>query len=218
VLQNPLALGADLIVHSTTKYINGHSDIVGGAVVSRTKDLHDQMAWWANCLGTTGAPFDSFLTLRGIRTLEVRVRQQTHNAQQVAEFLNAHPAVSRVYYPGLPSHPGHDIAARQQKGFGAMLSFELAGGIESAKSFVAGLKLFSFAESLGGFESLVAHPVTMTHAAMDPQAREEAGIKDNLLRLSIGMESAQDLIADLKEALAPMDASSKKNAASAIKL
>ncbi len=201
VLQKPLDLGADIVIHSTTKYINGHSDVVGGAVVSKTKQTHEILGWWANCVGSTGAPFDSYLTLRGIRTLELRVRQQNDSAEEVAAFLSRHAGVATVYYPGLPDHPGHDIAKAQQKGFGEMLSFEFEGGIDAARSFVNRLKLFSFAESLGGFESLAAHPVTMTHAAMDPAARVKAGITDGLIRLSIGLETPRDLIADLDQAL-----------------
>lgn len=200
-LQKPIELGADIVIHSTTKYINGHSDVVGGAVIARTKELHEQLSWWANCTGTTGAPFDSFLTLRGLRTLDLRIKQQSASAGQIAFYLSSHPAVRTVYYPGLSWHPGHDIAKAQQKGFGAMLSVELTGGIAAAERFINALTLFSFAESLGGFESLAAHPATMTHAAMDAAARKTAGITDGLIRLSIGLESPDDLIADLGGAL-----------------
>lgn len=200
-LQHPLALGADLVIHSTTKYINGHSDVVGGAVVAKTAQLHETLGWWANCVGNTGAPFDAYLTLRGLRTLDLRIRQQTDSAGQIAEYLSKHADVTKVYYPGLTDHPGHALAKAQQKGFGAMLSFEIAGGVEATRSFVNNLKLFSFAESLGGFESLAAHPVTMTHAGMDPAARTKAGITDGLIRLSVGLEAADDLIADLGAAL-----------------
>lgn len=200
-LQNPIALGADLVIHSTTKYINGHSDVVGGAVIASTAQLHETLTWWANCVGNTGAPFDAYLTLRGLRTLDLRIRQQTDSAGEIAAFLAQHAAVTKVYYPGLPDHPGHALARAQQRGFGAMLSFEIAGGVEGARSFVNNLKLFSFAESLGGFESLAAHPVTMTHAAMDPAARTRAGITDGLIRLSVGLEAARDLIADLDASL-----------------
>lgn len=201
VLQRPLELGADIVVHSTTKYINGHSDVVGGAAISKTPEHHEQLAFWANCIGTTGAPFDSFLTLRGLRTLDLRIKAQSEAAAHVADFLKTHEAVKNVYYPGLPSHLGHQIAARQQDGFGAMLSLELDGGEDAVRRVVENLSLFSFAESLGGFESLVAHPATMTHAAMDEKARTAAGITDGLLRLSIGLESASDLVADLGYAL-----------------
>lgn len=200
ILQQPLALGADIVIHSTTKYINGHGDVVGGAVVSKNAELHGNHGWWANCTGTTGAPFDSFLTLRGLRTLDLRVKQQNDSAGEIAAFLSTHKAVKQVYYPGLPSHVGHDIAAAQQKGFGAMLSVELDSQ-ETVKKFVEQLSLFSFAESLGGYESLVAHPATMTHASMDKEAQLKAGITDGLVRLSIGLESPDDLIRDLDGAL-----------------
>jgi cystathionine gamma-synthase len=201
VLQQPLALGADLVVHSTTKYLNGHSDVVGGAVVAGTEELAGEIDWWANCLGLTGAPFDSYLTLRGVRTLHARLRVHEENAATIATLLDHHPAVSRVFYPGLPDHPGHALARRQQKGFGGMISFELAGGASAAQAFVEGMSFFSLAESLGGVESLVAHPATMTHAAMDPEARIRAGIGDGLIRLSIGIEAGEDLAADINAGL-----------------
>jgi len=197
VWQQPLALGADLVIHSTTKYLNGHSDVVGGAVIAARAELHEQLKWWGNCIGVTGAPFDSFLTLRGLRTLHARMRAHGENAQLIAELLVRHPAVSKVYYPGLPTHPGHAIARRQQQGFGAMLSFELQGGVENVKALLANLELFSLAESLGGVESLIAHPASMTHAAMDEAARQRAGISATLVRLSIGIEEADDLLRDL---------------------
>jgi cystathionine gamma-synthase len=200
-LQQPLALGADVVVHSTTKYINGHSDVVGGAVVAREAAVAERLAWWGNCLGLTGAPFDSFLTLRGLRTLAVRLRQHQENALRIAEYLALHPAVRAVYYPGLPGHAGHALAARQQQGFGAMLSFELAGGQANVAAFVDGLRFFSLAESLGGVESLIAHPASMTHAAMAPKARATAGIADTLLRVSVGIEDGDDLLLDLARAL-----------------
>jgi len=202
VLQRPLALGADIVVHSTTKYINGHSDVVGGAVIAKDSALHEKLAWWANCLGLTGAPFDSFLTLRGLRTLAPRIRAHEENAALVAELLVDHPAVSRVFWPGLRTHEGHLLAARQQHGFGAMLSFEIDGGVRAIEAFLDGLQCFSLAESLGGVESLVAHPATMTHASMAPEARRVAGISDALLRLSVGIEDGADLCADLEAALA----------------
>jgi cystathionine gamma-synthase len=201
VWQRPLALGADLVVHSTTKYLNGHSDVVGGAVVSASPELHEQVKWWGNCIGVTGAPFDSFLTLRGLRTLHARMRAHGENAGRLAELLVGHPAVARVHYPGLPSHPGHEIARRQQQGFGAMLSFELKGGIENVKALLGRMHLFSLAESLGGVESLVAHPASMTHAAMDEAARERAGISATLVRLSVGIEEGDDLARDLTAGL-----------------
>ena len=198
--QRPLDFGADAVLHSTTKYINGHSDVVGGAIVARDAALHEQFAWWANALGITGAPFDSFLTLRGVRTLSARLRVHEENTHAVAELLDGHPAVRGLYWPGLASHPGHEIAARQQQGFGAMLSFELADA-SLVEAFVEGLQCFTLAESLGGVESLIAHPATMTHAAMTPEARRAAGIGDGLLRLSVGIEHVDDLIADLQAAL-----------------
>jgi cystathionine gamma-synthase len=199
--QQPLALGADLVVHSTTKYLNGHSDVVGGAVVAREGALHEQLVWWANCLGLTGAPFDSFLTLRGLRTLHARLEHHARNAHALAHWLTGQPNVRRVWYPGLTSHPGHELARRQQRAFGAVVSLELTGGHEAVRAFVAGLECFSLAESLGGVESLVAHPATMTHAAMEPAARERAGLVDGLIRLSIGIEALEDLREDLARAL-----------------
>lgn len=201
VWQRPIALGADLVLHSTTKYLNGHSDVVGGAVVSKTKELHEQLVWWANCIGVTGAPFDSYLTLRGIRTLHARLRTHGENAERIARLLSEHPAVKRVYYPGLATHPQHELAKRQQRGFGAMVSFELRGGLDQVRAFLNGLTCFSLAESLGGVESLIAHPASMTHAGMVASARERAGICDSLLRLSIGIEAIEDLLEDLHSGL-----------------
>jgi cystathionine gamma-synthase len=200
-LQNPIEFGADLVIHSTTKYINGHSDVVGGCVVAATDELAEKIAYWANCIGITGAPFDSFLTLRGIRTLHPRIKQHQESASLVANVLNEHEQVAQVFYPGLPSHPGHDIAKRQQRGFGGMVSFEIEGGEEELRAFVDSLKFFSLAESLGGVESLVCHPASMTHAPLNEAALKKAGISQNLVRLSIGLESSEDLIADLLEAL-----------------
>lgn len=200
-LQQPLLLGADVVVHSTTKYINGHSDVVGGAVVARDTAVAEQLKWWANCNGLTGAPFDSYLTLRGLRTLGVRLRQHQESAARIAERLEAHAAVRTVYYPGLASHAGHVLAGRQQQGFGAMLSFELEGDVAQVEAFVDGLQHFSLAESLGGVESLVAHPASMTHASMAPEARRTAGISDSLLRLSVGIEDGDDLLRDLDAGL-----------------
>jgi len=200
--QQPLRLGADLVVHSTTKYINGHSDVVGGAVIAARAEQHEQLKWWANCLGLTGSPFDSFLTLRGLRTLHARLAVHGRNAETLAHWLAGQRGVTRVYYPGLPTHPGHALARRQQSAFGAIVTFELAGGIPAVKAFVDGLRIFSLAESLGGVESLVAHPASMTHAAMVEPARLAAGLTDGLLRLSIGIEAVADLQADLQAALA----------------
>ncbi len=199
--QQPLLLGCDVVIHSTTKYLNGHSDVVGGAVVAKDRALHDELAWWANCLGLTASAFDSFLTLRGVRTLHARLRLHEINARLIAEALQRHSAVKAVHWPGLPTHAGHALAARQQKGFGAMLSFELVGGEPEVRAFLDGLECFSLAESLGGVESLVAHPGSMTHAAMDATARERAGITDSLLRLSVGIEAPEDLLADLAAGL-----------------
>ncbi len=200
-LQNPIEFGADLVIHSTTKYINGHSDVVGGCVVAATEELAEQIAYWANCIGITGAPFDSYLTLRGIRTLHPRIRQHEESASLIANELNEHACVDRVYYPGLESHPGHAIAKRQQRGFGGMISFEIEGGEAAVKAFVESLKFFSLAESLGGVESLVCHPCSMTHAPVSEEALAEAGIRTNLVRLSVGLESAEDLLADVLAAL-----------------
>ncbi|MCL1057366.1 cystathionine gamma-synthase [Shewanella gelidimarina] len=201
ILQQPLLLGADIVIHSTTKYINGHSDVVGGAVVTKDAELGELLHWWSNTLGLTGGAFDSYLTLRGIRTLAVRMREHQANAQRILDTLTRHSAVEKVYYPGLKDHPGHEIAAKQQKGFGAMLSFELKGGEEQLVAFLKNLNYFSVAESLGGVESLVAVPATMTHRAMDPEARAQAGVKDTLIRLSVGIEDADDLVADIEAAL-----------------
>ncbi len=205
-LQQPIAFGADVVLHSTTKYINGHSDVVGGAVIARDAELHTQLAWWANALGITGAPFDSFLTLRGLRTLDARLRVHQENTAGVVDLLDVHPAVAKVHYPGLASHPGHAVAARQQSGFGAMLSFELQAPdgvpqLDVVRAFLDGLQYFTLAESLGGVESLVAHPATMTHAAMTAEVRAAAGISDGLLRLSVGIEALDDLLVDLTAAL-----------------
>ena len=201
VWQRPLALGADMVVHSTTKYLNGHSDVVGGAVIASDPALHERLSWWANCIGVTGAAFDSYLTLRGLRTLHARMRAHGENAAEVVRLLTGHPAVARVYYPGLESHPGHAVARVQQQGFGAMVSFELRGDLAQVRTFLGALQLFSLAESLGGVESLVAHPASMTHAAMDVAARTRAGISDTLVRLSVGIEEAGDLARDLAQAL-----------------
>ena len=200
VLQQPLALGADIVVHSTTKYINGHSDIVGGVLVCNNPQLGDEFKWWANCLGITGAPFDSYMTLRGLRTLGPRLQLQQQNTAQIVDFLQNQPLVSKVYYPGLPSHPGHSIAAAQQRGFGAMCSFDLAADAALLPVFFQALQLFTLAQSLGGIESLICHPGTMTHASMDAATQATAGIGPTLIRLSVGIENCQDLLADLQRA------------------
>lgn len=200
VLQQPLALGADIVVHSTTKYINGHSDIVGGVLVCNSTALGDELKWWANCLGITGAPFDSYMTLRGLRTLEPRLRLQQENTAKIVEFLAKQPLVAKVYYPGLSTHPGHEIAKAQQSGFGAMCSFDLAADASVLPVFFSALRLFTLAQSLGGIESLICHPGSMTHASMDAAAQQTAGIGPTLIRLSVGIENCDDLLADLQQA------------------
>lgn len=199
--QQPIALGADLVLHSTTKYLNGHSDVVGGALVCANKPLLEQLSWWANCIGVTGAPFDSYLTLRGLRTLHARLNVHGANASRIAALLDSHESVQTVFYPGLHTHPQHHLAGTQQSGFGAMVSFELRGGLPQVRAFVNGLKCFSLAESLGGVESLIAHPASMTHAGMAVEARHRAGISDSLLRLSVGIEDVADLVRDLTQGL-----------------
>ncbi len=201
VFQRPLELGADLVVHSTTKYLNGHGDVVGGALLAKEPELAREIAWWANCLGLAGSPFDSYQTLRGLRTLHARMRIHEQNAWALLELLREHPAVERVHHPGIPGHPGHEVAREQQSGHGGMLSFEVAGGRPAVDALVDGLRCFTLAESLGGVESLISHPATMTHAAMEPAARRRAGISDNLMRLSAGIEQAGDLIDDLRAGL-----------------
>jgi cystathionine gamma-synthase len=201
IWQRPLELGADLVMHSTTKYLNGHSDVVGGAVIAATAKLHENLAWWANAIGVTGAPFDSFMTLRGVRSLHARMRVHAENTAVIVDYLAKHSAVARVHYPGLPDHPGHDIARRQQSGFGAMLSFELHGGEAAVGEFLTGLECFTLAESLGGVESLISHPASMTHAGMEESARLRAGIGAGLLRVSVGIEDPADLVADLAAGL-----------------
>lgn len=196
-LQHPLEHGADVVVHSTTKYINGHSDVVGGAVVCGTPELAESAAWWANCLGVTGGALDSYLTLRGLRTLGLRMARHEANAQAIAEALDGHAGLAALHYPGLESHPDHALAKRQQLGFGAIVSLDLAGGADGVRAFLDGLRCFSLAESLGGVESLVAHPVSMTHAAMPPEVQASAGLTPGLVRLSVGIEDPDDLIADL---------------------
>ncbi|HVZ40636.1 MAG TPA: PLP-dependent aspartate aminotransferase family protein [Candidatus Kapabacteria bacterium] len=212
LFQQPIAFGADVVVHSTTKYINGHSDVVGGAVISRTEELHRIHAATANTHGTTAAPFDSWLVLRGLRTLPLRIRQHEANALAVARFLESHPAVERVFYPGLESHEGHRLAARQQNGFGGVVSFQLRGSEEALHTLLLATQVFALAESLGGVESLIEHPATMSHASMRPEQRAAAGINDRIIRLSVGIESECDLIADLAQAL---DAAALQDAAHA---
>jgi cystathionine gamma-synthase len=199
--QRPFEHGADIIVHSTTKYLNGHSDVVGGAIVVKEAEVLERIKYLANALGQGASPFDSWLVLRGIKTLVPRMRLHESNARAVAEFLNTHPSVSRVYYPGLPGHPQHELARRQQDGFGGMVSFEVKGGIDEVNHLLRGVRIFALAESLGGIESLIDHPVTMTHASMDPDLRARAGINSQVIRLSVGIEHIDDLLEDLARGL-----------------
>jgi len=201
IRQQPIALGADIVVHSTTKYLNGHSDVVGGAVIAKSAEVADKLAWWANCTGVTGAPFDAYQTLRGLRTLALRVDAAEKNAQATADLLYNHQAVANVYYPGLRSDPGYELAQKQQSGPGAMLSFELKAGAKAATDFAQGIEFFSLAASLGGVESLICQPSTMTHRGMAEEARLEAGVTDGLLRLSLGIEAQEDLLEAVKDAL-----------------
>jgi len=197
----PIEYGVDLVVHSTTKYLNGHSDVVGGAVVTTTDELSQKVQFLLNAMGTCAAPFDCWLVLRGIETLPVRMKQHEENALAVANYLNGHPKVKKVFYPGLESHRGHKIAKRQMKGFGGVVSFELGGGIEGVNTFLRKLKVFSLAESLGGVTSLAEHPATMSHASMPKDYREKVGITDEVIRLSVGLENVDDLTEDLEQAL-----------------
>ncbi|MBA6397252.1 MAG: cystathionine gamma-synthase [Colwellia sp.] len=201
LLQQPLLLGADIVFHSTTKYINGHSDVVGGVLVTKEKELGEELAWWANCIGITGSPFDSYLALRGLKTLPLRMKQHQENANAVAKYLENHRAINAVYFPGLKNHPGHEIAKRQQTDFGAMMSFEIKGGVEAVKVLFDNLSLFTLAQSLGGVESLISHPSTMTHAGMEIEAQIAAGITQSLIRISVGIEDVSDIINDLEQAL-----------------
>lgn len=210
-LQNPIALGADIVIHSTTKFINGHSDIVGGALIAKDAAVGDELKWWANCLGVTAGAFDSYQTLRGLRTLLPRIKQHQQNAELVVDFLQKQPLVGRVYYPGLKDHPGHAIAKAQQHGFGSMLSFDLAADEAYLAVFFEALQCFTLAQSLGGIESLICHPGSMTHASLDAATQKAAGIGPTLIRLSVGIEEAQDLIADLAQAFAAVDAALKQN-------
>ncbi|MGY3114246.1 cystathionine gamma-synthase [Pantoea eucalypti] len=199
-LQNPLALGADLVIHSCTKYLNGHSDVVAGAVIAKDPQLATDLAWWANNIGVTGAAFDSYLLLRGIRTLSPRIAAAQRNALAIVEYLKQQKRVKKLYHPSLPKNAGHEHAVRQQRGFGAMLSFEIDGDESLLRRFLKALRLFTLAESLGGVESLISHTATMTHAGMSAEARAAAGISDTLLRVSVGIEDHEDLIADLDNA------------------
>lgn len=200
VLQQPLALGADFVIHSCTKYLNGHSDVVAGVVIAASQEHTETLSWWANNIGVTLGAFDSYLLLRGIRTLVPRIRLQEENARAIVACLAQQPMVKKIYYPGLETHPGHELAAKQQKGFGAMLSFEINGDKATISRFLSHLSLFTLAESLGGVETLISHAATMTHAGMPEQARKAAGISDTLLRISAGIEDSGDLTAALEHA------------------
>jgi len=200
--QRPLELGADIVLHSTTKYINGHSDVIGGAVVINDQQVYESIKFFQNAAGGVPGPHDAWLTLRGIKTLAVRMRQHEENAHVVARFVAEHPRVEKVYYPGLASHPDHELAKRQMRGFGGMVSFQFKGTLADVDKVVRRFQLFTFAESLGGVESLVCHPASMTHGAIPREIREARGLNDTLLRLSIGIEDAEDLLTDIEQALA----------------
>jgi cystathionine gamma-lyase len=199
--QQPLSLGADIVIHSTTKYINGHSDVIGGAAITSNREVYEAIKFYQNAAGGVPAPFDTWLTLRGVKTLAVRMRQHEENARAVASFLAEHPRVEKVYYPGLPAHPDHALARRQMSGFGGMVSFQFKGTMADVDTVVRRLKVFALAESLGGVESLVCHPATMTHGSIPKDIRESRGLTDTLLRLSVGIEDSEDLLADLEQAL-----------------
>lgn len=200
--QSPLELGADIVLHSTTKYINGHSDVIGGALVTSSDDLHERLAFVQNSCGASMSAMDSFLTMRGVKTLHLRMERHERSARQLAEWLEGHEQVEGVIYPGLPSHPQHELAKTQQSGFGGMISFHLKGDIEAARSFLETCKIFACAESLGGVESLIEHPAIMTHASVPPETRKQLGISDGFIRLSVGVEELEDLRADLESCFA----------------
>lgn len=202
VFQRPLELGIDLVTHSTTKYLNGHSDVIGGAVITRDPALYERLKFVQNAVGGVPSPFDSFLVLRGLKTLHVRMARHAENAAALARFLEGHPQVERVIYPGLPSHPQHALAARQMAGFGGMLAFTIRGGLPAASAFLKALSIFACAESLGGVESLIEHPAIMTHASVPPATREALGIADGFIRVSAGIEGLPDLVADLERGFA----------------
>ncbi|HEY4205951.1 MAG TPA: PLP-dependent aspartate aminotransferase family protein [Puia sp.] len=215
-LQRPLSLGADLVIHSGTKYLGGHSDLIAGLVVTKEKELGEKIKFLQNASGAILSPFDSWLLIRGIETLHLRVRQHGASARAIAAFLENHPAVDKVHYPGLPTHPGHDIAARQSKGFGGIVSFSLKEDTEeAAKTFVTSTNLFKLAESLGGIKSLVSHPATMTHKSIPAEKRKKAGVADSLIRLSAGLEDTEDLLDDLRQALNTVKAATPVGRASA---
>ena len=200
--QKPLKLGADIVMHSATKYLNGHSDVIGGALVMNDQELYDKLQFLQNAAGGVPGPFDCFLVLRGIKTLAIRMERHAENALKIAQFLENHPKVRRVIYPGLRSHPQHELARKQMSGFGGIVTFFIKGGLEAARRFLERVKIFSFAESLGGVESLIEHPAIMTHASRPKEVREKIGITDELIRVSVGIENIDDLIDDLKNALA----------------
>ncbi|HVB74656.1 MAG TPA: cystathionine gamma-synthase [Ktedonobacteraceae bacterium] len=200
--QQPLKLGADIVVHSTTKYINGHSDVIGGALVTNNEEAYQSIKFYQNAAGGVPAPFDAWLTLRGLKTLAVRMRQHEANALAVAHFLHEHPLVEKIYYPGLPSHPDYELAKRQMSGFGGMVSFQFKGSYQDVTQMVRRFRVFALAESLGGVESLVCHPASMTHGSIPRDIREARGLTDTLLRLSVGIEDIEDIIGDLEYALA----------------
>ncbi|HEY9734593.1 MAG TPA: cystathionine gamma-synthase [Drouetiella sp.] len=208
-LQNPLNLGADVVVHSTTKYLGGHSDVVGGCAVTNNDKYYETLKFHQNAVGATPGPFDCWLVLRGLKTLAVRMKAHESNAMAIAKYLEKHPAIEKVIYPGLASHPQHELAKRQMRGFGGMVSVVVKGGLQNAKTFLDGTKLFSLAESLGGVESLIGHPATMTHASIPKDVREARGIVDGLVRLSVGIEDQDDLIKDIETALSKVQVLSK---------
>jgi cystathionine gamma-lyase len=199
--QNPLDLGADVVIHSLTKYINGHSDVVGGAMMTNNKSIYEALFYLQKSIGPSSSPFDSWLVLRGIKTLAIRMQRHEENAKKIAKFLSEHKKIEKVLYPGLKSHPQHNLAKKQMKGFGGMITFYLKGGLKESRRFLEKVQLFSLAESLGGVESLIEHPAIMTHASVPKKVRESIGLTDNLVRMSVGIEDADDLIQDLKDAL-----------------
>ena len=199
--QKPLDLGADVVVHSVTKYMNGHSDVVGGVLATSNDKLYEELKFMQNAVGGVPAPFDCFLVMRGLKTLHVRMERHAQNAMAIARFLEKHPKVDRVIYPGLESHPQYAIARKQMSGFGGMITFFIKGGLEDARGFLERVKIFTLAESLGGVESLIEHPAIMTHASIPAETRKQLGIHDNLIRISVGIEDLQDLQTDLEQAL-----------------
>jgi len=199
--QRPLNFGVDVVVHSTSKYLGGHCDVVGGAVLTSNDKIFERVKFCQNAVGSVPGPLDAFLVLRGVKTLALRMERHEANARQMAQFLKSHPKVKKVYYPGLPEHPGHEVAKKQMRGFGGMISFEVKGGLEESKRVCERAEIFSLAESLGGVESLIEHPALMTHASVPKEVREEKGISDSLIRISVGIEDGADLIADLEQAL-----------------